>query len=259
MSVKNPKITLKGLQIELNVLREELKLNKRELVDVKEELKNVKDEIKKEKETTEDPKVYLGDKFTCKICDLNFSLKKTLKKHNQTYHTPWIKCKSCDNTFEKTCDLEFHIKVNHDSVETIQCDKCDKTFALEWRFKKHQEIHTNKNIRKCHYFNNQKCCPFEVIGCMFDHSLSAECKYGEKCKKKLCSFQHKKNEVPVNKMEGHFDEIDKPFETSSDGEKKDVDEIVDENVQDEEYFELYVEHNFSEVHEKFIAGKGQIE
>ena len=69
-----------------------------------------------------------------------------LKKHNQTHHTPWIKCKLCDTTFEMTCDLEFHIKEDHDSVETLQCDKCDKTFALEWRFKKHQEIHTSKKL-----------------------------------------------------------------------------------------------------------------
>ena len=74
------------------------------------------------------------------------TVKKMLKKHNQTYHTPWIKCKLCDKTFEKTCDLEFHIKVDHGSVETLQCEKCDKTFALAWRFKKHQEIHASKNI-----------------------------------------------------------------------------------------------------------------
>ena len=168
----------------------------------------------------------------CTICDQTFSFKKMLKKHNQTYHTPWIKCKLCDKTFEKTCDLEFHIKVDHDSVETLQCDKCDKTFALEWRLKKHQEIHSNKNIRKCHYFNNQKCCPFEVIGCMFE-------KYGEKCNKKLCSFQYKKNEVSFNELKGNFDRIEKPFEMSSDGEKETVDEIVDEIVEDEENYELY--------------------
>ena len=163
-------MTLKTLQFELNVFREELKLNRKVLYDVKEELKNDKDEMKKE--TIEDPQVNSCHKFICTICDQTFSFKKMLKKHNQTYHTPWIKCKLCDKTFEKTCDLESHIKVDHDSVETLQCEKCDKTFALAWRFKKHQDIHTNKNIRKCHYYNNQKCCPFEVIGCMFDHSLS---------------------------------------------------------------------------------------
>ena len=61
-----------------------------------------------------------------------------------------MQSKSCDKTFEKTCDLEFHVRENHDSVEMLQCEKCDKTFVLEWRFKEYQEIHTNKKIRKCH-------------------------------------------------------------------------------------------------------------
>ena len=64
-------------------------------------------------------------------------------------------------------------------------------------------------------------------------------KYGEKlCKKKLCSFEHKNDEVSVKGLEGNFDQIYKPFEMSSDGEKTAFNEIVDENIQDEEYFEL---------------------
>ena len=59
-------------------------------------------------------------------------------------------------------------------------------------------------------------------------------------------------------MKGNFDRIDKPFEMSSESEKEAVDEIVDENVEDEENYELYVEHNFPDVHERFISGKRQI-
>ena len=167
MAVKLPKITLKSLQTELNVFREELKITRKELEDVKEELKNVKDERKSEKETVEDPKGISEKEFSCKICDQSFRSKKTLKYHNQSNHNKLIKCKSCDKTFENNCDLELHINENHDSAEHLECVKCGKRFVLEWRLKKHQEIHTNKNIRKCHYFNNQKCCPFEVIGCTF--------------------------------------------------------------------------------------------
>ena len=38
-------------------------------------------------------------------------------------------------------------------------------------------------------------CPFEAIGCMFDHSFSKNCKFGSKCEKALCSFQHNNNET----------------------------------------------------------------
>ena len=62
----------------------------------------------------------------------------------------------------------------------------------------------------------------------------------------------------MRELEDNFNKIDKPSEMPSDGEKNAVDDIVDENVQDEEYFELYVEHNFSEVHERFISDQRQI-
>ena len=100
-------MTLKSLQIELNVLREELKLNRKELVDVKEELKNVKKEMRKE--TTEDPQEKSRNDYICTVCEQTFGSKKILKKHKQTHYTQSIKCKLCDQSFEKTCDLEVHI------------------------------------------------------------------------------------------------------------------------------------------------------
>ena len=147
MAAKNSKTTLKSLQIELNLLREELKLHKNELNDVKEELKNVKEE----KETEKTPILKPEDVFNCKICDLSLRSKKELKMHNQSKHTQRIKCDECDETFGKNCDLESHIEQSHDSVNKFECDKCGKNFVLQWRLKKHQDIHTNQNIRKCHY------------------------------------------------------------------------------------------------------------
>ena len=82
------------------------------------------------------------------------------------------------------------MKETHDAVEKFECKTCGKHFALRWRLNKHLRNHENQNIRKCHYFNNQEKCPFEEIGCMFDHSYSGACKYGNTCNKVLCSFQH---------------------------------------------------------------------
>ena len=191
MTLKSSKLTLKSLQSEINDLKEELNQNRTELNDVKDELKNVKEEQKANKtESVENPKVSQEPEFKCKVSNQPFGSKKILKMHNQTNHAPQIKCESCDEIFEKNCDLEYHIERSHKFVEKFECEKCCKTFVLKWRFKKHQENHTNQSIRKCHYFNNQKCCPFEIIGCMFLHTLSDKCKYGGKCTKKLCSFQH---------------------------------------------------------------------
>ena len=63
-------------------------------------------------------------------------------------------------------------------------------FVLNWRLKKHEELHEINYTRKCHYFNNQKVCPFEEFGCMFLHEDSGICKYGEKCNNKLCPYKH---------------------------------------------------------------------
>ena len=110
--------------------KEELNINKKELIEVKEELKNVKEEMmnRKEKETVENPK---ADEFSCKSCDLNLCSKKKLKMHNQSKHTLWIKCGSCEETLENNCDLEADVKRSHDSFETFECDNCGKTFVLK--------------------------------------------------------------------------------------------------------------------------------
>ena len=72
-----------------------------------------------------------------------------------------------------------------------KCDECGKTFVVEWRLKKHQILHQESaSIKYCHYFNNKKDCPYDNIGCMFRHTESNECKFGGKCRIKLCQFQH---------------------------------------------------------------------
>jgi hypothetical protein len=34
------------------------------------------------------------------------------------------------------------------------------------------------SVNNCHYFNNDKKCPFEELGCKFLHSVSQICKFG---------------------------------------------------------------------------------
>ena len=72
------------------------------------------------------------------------------------------------------------------------CNKCYKEFALKWRLSKHKSIHDSDKNTPCHYYNNNKVCPFEELGCKFAHKLSGECKYSKACKNKLCSFEHGK-------------------------------------------------------------------
>ena len=106
----------------------------------------------------------------------------------------------------KNCHLKDHVRENHKAIEKYKCDKCDKTFLLKWRLRKHREGH-EKNSKKCHYFNNNLICCNDKIGCMFDHKLSGPCEFGSTCVFNLCPFQH----VPdIDKIERELrDKFDK--------------------------------------------------
>ena len=89
--------------------------------------------------------------------------------------------------------METHLKSHN--VETFNCKTCEKTFHLKWRLEKHEASHKLVNIRFCHYYNNGKFCPYEPVGCMFQHAESKLCRYNEHCKNKLCQFRHNQNET----------------------------------------------------------------
>ena len=176
MAAKEQKITLKSLKAKIVTLEEELNHNKNCLGELQKELKNAMEEINN-----------LKDLKTHKV--------KASVSHKVDKHAHKVKCKLCDDIFDKNFELEVHIKTYHGSETKFECNQCSKTFVLEWRLKKHQGIHKEQNTRKCHYFNNQKKCPFEEIGCMFDHTYSGICMYKDKCDKIMCSFQHKSKEL----------------------------------------------------------------
>jgi hypothetical protein len=103
-------------------------------------------------------------------------------------------CQFCASTFQKNCDLEKHVKEEHESAEmNYKCDICDKAFYLEWRCKKHAEIHAG-NVKYCHYSNNGTACPYEEIGCMFLNMESQMCPF-KPCKNRMCQFQREKNKL----------------------------------------------------------------
>ena len=226
MAAKNQKVSLKSLQAEVMLYRDEFEATKKELIEVKEELKVVKEEVRclKVSEKIEKPE----NNWKCDKCDKSFSLKKNLKIHNLEYHKQTIKCKLCPETFELNCDLEVHVKRNHVSEEKFDCDICGKSFALEWRMKKHKQIHTNQTLKRCHYFNNDKSCPFEEIGCMFEHSFAGICRYGGKCNKTLCSYQHKKGEkdMIVDGINDNLETLTSVFEMLSKDEKFESREVL---------------------------------
>ena len=92
--------------------------------------------------------------------------------------------------------METHIKTSHHNPEKFQCDKCSKDFVLKWRLQKHAKIHTQESVEYCHYYNNDKPCPYEELGCKFLHEVANDCKFGKICNKEMCPRRH-----PEEKLE----------------------------------------------------------
>ena len=132
------------------------------------------------------------DISNCNKCDLTFDKKDDLKVHNKTIHPRCLKCEFCDKTFEVKWKLETHLKT-HEQSSKYQCDTCDKVFVLKWRLEQHKKTHVLTNVKFCHYFNNNKICPYDDIGCMFRHENSTKCKF-VKCLNELCQFRHEQED-----------------------------------------------------------------
>ena len=146
----------------------------------------------------------------------------SLKTHVLEIHPVSIKCSYCIQTFQKNYELEYHMKTCHENCNEYECEKCKKKFVLEWRLKKHMKNHDQPAslIKKCHFYNNGKECPYEEIGCMFAHVSSEICKFRKTCKNKLCSFKHEL--VDGNNL----DQLEKDFKKLSSNEQFDSKEVL---------------------------------
>ena len=116
-------------------------------------------------------------------------------------------------------DIDKHIVASNESQRKYKCGKCESAFMSELRLKKHIQIHQfNKEVKFCHYYNNSKDCPYEILGCKFKHSDSKACRYGEQCNKSLCQFKHASQNTSEFSYKKHTDNFD--VENQSETEKE---------------------------------------
>ena len=152
-------------------------------------------------------------RFACKQCGFNCTRKAELKVHANENHKKEIGCTICEEIFDQTYKLELHLKTHE--VESFKCQKCDKSFMLKWRLKKHERAHEITNIKFCHYYNNTKECPFEEIGCMYQHARSEPCRFQSLCRNKLCQFIHSTDEPIVSMVRNETDVENPSFDQTS--------------------------------------------
>ena len=106
-------------------------------------------------------------------------------------HSQPKECTMCNQKFDDSCSLEDHLLTVHKKSKQFHCGACNQTFVLRWRLHKHLESHKEgRVIKKCHYFNNNKKCPFEQLGCKFLHEEADDCRYAGLCQRTMCQYQH---------------------------------------------------------------------
>ena len=124
--------------------------------------------------------------------ETKFASKECLSKHIKYKHSirKIFTCEICNHDLKESIDLEKHMITVHNTEKQYKCDICESAFVVEWHLRKHKINHQKNNVRKCHYFNNMKPCPFWTLGCKFSHEVSNMCKFNQSCRLKKCQFRH---------------------------------------------------------------------
>ena len=263
MAKKNK--TVKELNLEFELLSERVKvLEEKECsekltetnnkVDVLEEAIKVYDEKIKEldkilkagSKNSDSNGTLMTDKVKCKHCGEHLKSQKFLKEHLKNIHPKNYNCKHCDEIFNSSWELELHLK-SHKNVKPQKCNICNKEFYFKWRLEKH--LLNDSQMRKCcHYFNNGKVCPYEQVGCQFQHKNSVQCKFDQTCKIKLCQFKHTEIMFNLNEDEHEVPENDK----ENDSEDETDDNHSETEDEDEESTDFNDANDLSE--DKILDG-----
>ena len=170
-----------------------------------EEREKIEDERSEE---TKKPETSLENTLNkkCRECTLTFPRKPDLKKHILAVHPKSFACRICDNCFETSIDLEVHLN-SHNIPKQFKCDVCEKTFHMNWRMEKHKDQHKLDVVKFCHFFNNNKFCSYEELGCMFKHTQAPLCNRSNRCQTKLCQFRHN-SDIEMEASNEHPEDTD---------------------------------------------------
>ena len=130
------------------------------------------------------------NKFRCSKCGDKFETLKNFQDHKEDCCSNFeYKCEECEKCFKDENKLQNHRDKMHVKFE---CDKCEKVFKYEAVLEKHKEAAHEDFPLFCHYYNNDKDCPFDDE-CMYIHEDSENCKFGRNCARSLCMYKHEES------------------------------------------------------------------
>ena len=172
--------------------------------------------------------------FKCSACDEEFNNKKDLKNHMINQHSGTYQCDVCNKQFKEEWKFSAHVR----SHKKYPCEHCEKSFPYESLKVKHvTAVHENLRIY-CHFYNNQKECPFDEQ-CIFLHKQSEECKFGVSCERNNCMYQHKdiessdEHDNDEDEIEDVEDVENRNYGKENNDEKKSDDEIKNDDEDNE--------------------------
>ena len=192
----------------------------------------------------------------CNKCEKNLEGLENVRnpKEDDNSALQLFKCDQCEKEFNQNWKLNAHLK----TCRMSKCDVCDKTFKYEELRKKHMLI-THENFKiYCHFFNNEKTCPYNE-DCVYLHEDSTVCRYGMACERNYCMFKHSGKIGPVQSMfDKLVDKHDKADVSIGDKKKEDSNNdvtLVNESESIEEYDRVVIV-DVEIMHEQSIASIG---
>ena len=215
-----------------------------ENTELKKNLSNVKlnfEKLSEEHKTLQAELILEREKRTpkCNNCEKIPVSRIVLKKHKIGQDPPKsvFKCDQCEKVFNEEWMMSAHLKTH----KKYKCEKCDKTFKYLDIKKKHVLIRHENTKLYCHFYNNQKTCPFDEE-CIFLHEDSKYCKYDLVCEQKFCMFKHRNNVEPEKDDENDIIEIESDsIHDDETVQEEDIDEL--ENSVNDTVNKTFVNHS----------------
>ena len=96
----------------------------------------------------------------CNACGVSMTTTREYKDHMRCHHSEEsLKCNQCEQMFYGEWKLNVHIKTHRE----YSYQMCERTFKYEQILVKHMKIAHEDIKLYCHYFNNEKTCPFKRL------------------------------------------------------------------------------------------------
>ena len=137
-------------------------------------------------------------KTRCNNCDNNLERVSNLEKPKNRSSIGVFKCEYCKKDFDQEWKKSAHAKRHN----KYQCDKCDSCFEYQDILKKHKVVSHENTKLYCHFFNNDKTCPYGDL-CIFLHEDSQFCRYDLNCERDFCMFKRRKKQEQLEIIEAY--------------------------------------------------------